>query len=183
MELVIYRLFGTFRSNTTAPLADIDYAQLGSSTRLLSGSLGYNVNGIPFEHKEALLTLILPDHDEEADGPIADVPISEATIVGDVSGSVTTQFTGFAMAYERTYPNHDLNGMGVEIAWDADLRDSELDVSFTEGSTKTVETGESITGFRTTTKTLTTNPASIIHARSKGSGGITNRNIGWCFRY
>ena len=178
MEMLIYRLFGTFRCNTTAPLADIDYTQLGSSTRLLSGSLGYNVNGIPFEYKETLRTLILPDHDEEADGPIADVPIQQATIVGDVSASVTAQFTGFAMAYERTYPNHDLNGMGVEIAWDADLRDSELDVSFTEGATTTDETGKSTTGFRTTTETLTTNPASIVNARLRGlSNGFYTSNV------
>uniref|UniRef100_A0A2V0RC29 Uncharacterized protein n=1 Tax=viral metagenome TaxID=1070528 RepID=A0A2V0RC29_9ZZZZ len=178
MEMLIYRLFGTFRCNTTAPLADIDYTKLGNSERLLQGSLGYNVNGIPLERAAETLALMHPDHSEEDDGPIGDLPLIDNAHVGDVQSGVTAVFNGFGMAYNQVYPNHDFNGMGVEIAWDADKRDSELDFSFTEGTTTTNETGETITGFRTTTKTLTTNAASVMNARLRGlTTGMSAQNV------
>jgi len=149
LELLVYRLWGSFRCRTTAPLADIDYDKIDHADIKASGQLGIKINN--------LSTPAAPD------APIGGVIDFSST---NIDYAVRDQ-TSAELMYGRfgTYYAVDqifttVGDLEVEIPWNAIERDSELDVGFRMESTDGLTSKGMIT-----TKTLKTDAGSVLSAQ------------------
>ena len=163
LEMMIYRLFGTFRCATTAPLSDIDYSKIGSSSTSTM-AVGVAIDSIPGDKLGTALgyspgdTIFVKDAYGTfqggvtiKDGGSVNVPLNFNSIL-DLNPSLLQRVEDGTLTLEEALDQASMNNKAVMaggfkyfLPWNKDLRTDGLEFSLrvaTDDDGQTVEVAD-----------------------------------------
>jgi len=186
LEMMIYRLFGTFRCATTAPLSDIDYSKIGSSSTSTM-AVGVAIDSIPGDKLGLALgysaggQLYVNDVNGNPQGAVTikdggsvNVPLSFNSIL-DLNPQLLAQVDAGTLTLEEALDQANMNNKAVTaggfkyfLPWNKDLRTDGLEFSLRVDTDDDGQTVEIVDG-KVSVKSGTGTSIAVTAGHSSGS--------------